>query len=130
MGALIGMTGPRVIEILEGGPFPEGVQRAENLHAHGLIDDIVALATGKVPMLASGSLGTNPLFQHELATADTELRAARALAYELAEAAWHQAVSGDEPTLTERAHARAAGVWVTGRAAAVVETAKQALAAQ
>ena len=50
--------------------------------ARGALDDIVALATGKVPMLAAGSLATSPLFQHELATAETELRAARALAYD------------------------------------------------
>lgn len=91
--------------------------------ARGALDDIVALATGKVPMLGSGSLSTNPLFQYEVATADTELRAARALAYELAEAAWAQSTSGIDPTLAERAHARAAGVWITGRAAAVVHTA-------
>ena len=34
-GALIGFVGPRVYEALHGVPFPEGVQTAENLHAHG-----------------------------------------------------------------------------------------------
>lgn len=87
------------------------------------LDDIVALATGKVPMLAGGSLATNPLFQHELATAETELRAARALAYELAEATWHTAARGAEPTIGDRALARAASAWGTSRAAAVVDTA-------
>lgn len=38
--ALIGMTGPRVIELLEGKPFPERVQLAEHLRDRGLIDDI------------------------------------------------------------------------------------------
>lgn len=41
-GALIGFTGPRVYEQLSGEPFPAGVQTAENLHAHGLIDGVVA----------------------------------------------------------------------------------------
>ena len=37
-GALIGFLGPRVYAALYGTPFPEGVQTAENLFAHGLID--------------------------------------------------------------------------------------------
>ena len=41
-GALIGFLGPRVYEALYGEPFPEGVQRAENLYDHGLIDAVVA----------------------------------------------------------------------------------------
>lgn len=40
-GALIGFLGPRVHEALTGTPFPEGVQRAENLRDHGLIDDVL-----------------------------------------------------------------------------------------
>jgi alkylation response protein AidB-like acyl-CoA dehydrogenase len=76
--------------------------------ARGALDDVVALATTKVPMLASSSLGTNPLFQYELATADTELRAARALLLKLAEAAWDSARAATEATLTERARMRAA----------------------
>lgn len=40
-GALIGFLGPRVYESLYGSPFPLGVQLAENLHAHGLIDAVV-----------------------------------------------------------------------------------------
>ncbi|WP_369989589.1 carboxyl transferase domain-containing protein [Streptosporangium sp. 'caverna'] len=40
-GALIGFLGPRVYEALYGAPFPEGVQTAENLHAHGLVDLVV-----------------------------------------------------------------------------------------
>jgi indole-3-acetate monooxygenase len=91
--------------------------------AGGAVDDVVGLAAGKVPMLASSTLGANPLFRYELATADTEVRAARALAHELAGAAWADAVHGTEPTLAGRARARAAGAWITARAAAVVDTA-------
>lgn len=91
--------------------------------ARAALDDVVALAIGKVPMLAAGSLATNPLFQHELAIADTELRAGRALAYELAEATWETATSGAEPTLGDRARARAASAWATSRAAAIVDMA-------
>lgn len=41
-GALIGFLGPRVYEALYGEKFPPEVQRAENLHLHGLVDAIVA----------------------------------------------------------------------------------------
>ena len=41
-GALIGFLGPRVYQALEGQAFPPGVQTAENLVAHGLVDTVVA----------------------------------------------------------------------------------------
>jgi len=40
-GALVGFLGPRVYEALYGEPFPDGVQTAENLFAHGLLDAVV-----------------------------------------------------------------------------------------
>jgi acetyl-CoA carboxylase carboxyl transferase subunit beta len=40
-GALIGFLGPRVYEHLYGEPFPAGIQTAENLHRHGVIDGVV-----------------------------------------------------------------------------------------
>jgi len=42
-GALIGFLGPRVYEQLYGEPFPPGVQTAENLQRHGVIDAVVPL---------------------------------------------------------------------------------------
>jgi acetyl-CoA carboxylase carboxyl transferase beta subunit len=42
-GALIGFLGPRVYELLYGEPFPAGIQTAENLQRHGVIDAVVAL---------------------------------------------------------------------------------------
>ena len=91
--------------------------------ARGALDDIVALATGKVPLLASGSLSTNPLFQYELAAAEIELRAVRAVAYEQAEKIWDDAASGAESTMHDQALARAAGAWATARCAAIVDMA-------
>jgi acetyl-CoA carboxylase carboxyl transferase subunit beta len=41
-GALIGFLGPRVYEALHGEPFPAGVQTAENLAAHGLVDRVLS----------------------------------------------------------------------------------------
>ena len=42
-GALIGFLGPRVYEQLYGEPFPPGVQTAENLLRHGVIDAVVGM---------------------------------------------------------------------------------------
>ena len=42
-GALVGFLGPRVYEHLYGEPFAEGIQTAENLHRHGVIDGVVPL---------------------------------------------------------------------------------------
>ena len=42
-GALIGFLGPRVYQQLYGEPFPAGIQTAENLQRHGVIDGVVAL---------------------------------------------------------------------------------------
>jgi acetyl-CoA carboxylase carboxyl transferase subunit beta len=41
-GALIGFLGPRVFESLYGFPFPEGVQVAEHLFAHSLVDAVIS----------------------------------------------------------------------------------------
>ena len=49
-GALIGFLGPRVYEQLYGEPFPAGVQTAENLLRHGVIDGVVGLEALR-PML-------------------------------------------------------------------------------
>ncbi|NKX53113.1 acetyl-CoA carboxyl transferase [Arthrobacter sp. E918] len=40
-GALLGFLGPRVFEALNGRPFPENVQVAENLFDKGLVDAVV-----------------------------------------------------------------------------------------
>lgn len=40
-GALIGFLGPRVYEHLYGEPFPAGIQTAENLHRHGVVDAVI-----------------------------------------------------------------------------------------
>jgi len=40
-GALIGFAGPRVIEQTVREKLPEGFQRAEYLHEHGIVDLVV-----------------------------------------------------------------------------------------
>jgi alkylation response protein AidB-like acyl-CoA dehydrogenase len=87
--------------------------------AQGALEDIVALALAKTPLLAASRLAANAHFQFQLARADTELRAARALLYESAESTWAMAAGGSPLTLEQRARVRAAAVWVTGAAAEV-----------
>jgi acetyl-CoA carboxylase carboxyl transferase beta subunit len=41
--ALIGLTGPRVVEEVEGVALPMHVQRSDHLATHGIVDDVVAL---------------------------------------------------------------------------------------
>ena len=94
--------------------------------AQGALDDILAVAADKVPLLRSRPLAADPTFQQELAVADTTLRAARALVYETAEAAGQVAADAAELTLHQRARIRAAAAWATGRAADVVRAAYRA----
>jgi len=106
--------------------FALGVASVAVGSAQGALDDIVAVAADKVPLLASRPLAASPTFQLELATADTELRAARALIYETADAAWEAAAAAAEFTLPHRARIRAAAAWATERAADVVRAAYRA----
>jgi acetyl-CoA carboxylase beta subunit len=54
-GALIGFLGPKVYELLEGRPFPSGVQTAENLANRGIIDAVVL--PDELPLLVDRALG-------------------------------------------------------------------------
>ena len=79
--------------------------------AQGAHDDILAMAGGKTPMLAAAPLAANPLFQHQLASADTELRAARGLTYEEARSTWATAADRTPFTMaTPRPDPRDRGV--------------------
>jgi acyl-CoA carboxylase subunit beta len=61
-GALIGFLGPAVYRALRGQPFPEGVQSAENLAAHGIVDvvvppeDLADVAARTLILLSAGHL--------------------------------------------------------------------------
>lgn len=92
----------------------------------GALDDIIALATGKIPLLAESTLARNAHFQFELASADAALRAARALLYESAESVWAAATRGSPLSLDDRAKIRAAAVWATNRATEIVTSAYRA----
>ncbi|MEU4685670.1 carboxyl transferase domain-containing protein [Streptomyces xinghaiensis] len=53
-GALIGFLGPRVHRALYGEEFPPGVQTAENLLAHGLVDAV--LSARELPAVVAAAL--------------------------------------------------------------------------
>jgi alkylation response protein AidB-like acyl-CoA dehydrogenase len=89
--------------------------------AQGALDDIVELATTKVPLLAPSPLANNARFQYDLAAADTELAAARTYLNDMAARAWDAACGKEEFTVEHRARLRAASVWATTRATAVVD---------
>jgi acetyl-CoA carboxylase beta subunit/acetyl-CoA carboxylase alpha subunit len=55
-GALLGFLGPRVYAAIYGEPFPGGVQTAENLYRHGVIDGV--LPPGRLPGFIARILGT------------------------------------------------------------------------
>lgn len=88
--------------------------------AQGALDDIQAMAADKTPLLSPTTLAANPLFQYQLATADTRLRAARALLYQDADATWASATASLPFTLEQRARIRSTAAWVAGMAASVV----------
>jgi alkylation response protein AidB-like acyl-CoA dehydrogenase len=94
--------------------------------AQGALDDIIALAREKTPLLAESKLARNAHFQFQLAHADTELRAARSLLYADAESIWATLAGGAPLTLEQRARVRATAVWATDVAAEVATVAYRA----
>jgi alkylation response protein AidB-like acyl-CoA dehydrogenase len=94
--------------------------------ARGALDDVLALAAGRTPLLDPAPLAANPLFHHRAAVADTELRAAWALLAQAAGEVWDTATRRDPFPLELRGRVRAAAAWATGRAAAAAEAAYHA----
>jgi alkylation response protein AidB-like acyl-CoA dehydrogenase len=91
--------------------------------AEGALEDVLALASTKVPLLAPGPLASNGLFHRDVAAADTEVRAARALRDEVAAELWEVAVARGSLSLEQRARSRAAAVWIVERAIDAVDLA-------
>ncbi len=94
--------------------------------AAGALDDILALATDKVPLLAPGALATSPTFHGDLAAADARLRSARALHDDTAGSVWSAAESGAPFTNQLRARARLDSAWAVQQAVEVVDFAYRA----
>ncbi|HET6772355.1 MAG TPA: acyl-CoA dehydrogenase family protein [Acidimicrobiales bacterium] len=94
--------------------------------ARGAIDDILDLAAHKVPLLDQAPLAGSVPFQVDLAVADTRLRAAAALVYDVADELWTTAVEASPVSPEQRARARAAAVWATSQAVEAVTSAYRA----
>ena len=54
-GALVGFLGPKVYELLQGRPFPPGVQVSENLARRGIVDSVVLHE--ELPTIVDRALG-------------------------------------------------------------------------
>ena len=71
-GALVGLTGPRVAELMTGKAFPAGVQVAEHLREHGVVDGVVAVddlperATAILDLMGRRHLAWDPSAEPEL----------------------------------------------------------------
>ena len=90
--------------------------------AQHAVDDIVALAGNqKRRLFAATTLAETPIFQHALARAEIELRAARALLKSEAESLWGLLSAGHVPTPAEQARCSATGAWAAASAASVVD---------
>jgi len=90
--------------------------------AQHAVDDIVALARDqKRRIFAATTLAETPMFQHALARAEIELRAARALLKSEAESFWGLLSAGRVPTPAEQARCSATGAWAAASAASVVD---------
>lgn len=72
-GALIGFLGPKVYEAINGRPFPPGVQTAENLAAHGVIDAVVPAGELRPMLDRSLSVLVDPPARPRLAVRTTAL---------------------------------------------------------
>ena len=93
---------------------PLGIARAS-------IDALVALSARKVPAGTQVPLREQPGVQGDVARAETLLRCARAFLFEAVGTLWDTAVSGEKPTMSQRALVRMA-IWNAAQAGkAVVE---------
>jgi len=89
--------------------------------ARGAVDDLKALAAGKVPAMATKVLADQPDTQMRLARAEAGLRAAHAYVDAAIGEAWEQAVDRHDVDLERRAGLRLAASHAMATAAGVVD---------
>jgi indole-3-acetate monooxygenase len=115
-----------IVRIATPALFAMGIASVAIGTAQGALDEVTDLARERVPLLAPGTLATNPLFQHDLARTDAGLAAGRSLLVEAAGRLWDRAEAGDDAALEDRARARAAAAWATEAAVTATEFAYRA----
>ena len=91
--------------------------------ARGALDDLIALAGGKVPTGGKRTLAERGTVQAEVARAEAAVRAAGALLDESIGAAWERAVAGDGVDVEQRAALRLAATHATEVSARATDTA-------
>jgi indole-3-acetate monooxygenase len=91
--------------------------------ARGAISDVVDLAGAKTPTLSSRKLAERPATQSEVARADAQVAAARALLLEAIDHCWSAASAGGALTLELRARLRAAATHAVESSAQAVDSA-------
>jgi len=89
--------------------------------ARGAVDDLKALAAGKVPAMATKVLADQPDTQMRLARAEASLRAARAYVDTAIGEAWERAAARHDVDLQRRAGLRLASSHAMTTAAGVVD---------
>ena len=89
--------------------------------ARGAVDDLVAMAAGKVPAMATKTLADQPDTQIRVARAEASLRAARAYVDTAVGEAWELAVQHHDVDLERRAGLRLAASHAMTTAAGVVD---------
>ena len=91
--------------------------------ARGALDDLIALAGGKVPTGGKRTLAERGTVQAEVARAEAAVRAAGALLDEAIGAAWERAVAGAGVDVEQRAALRLAATHATAVATRATDTA-------
>lgn len=89
--------------------------------ARSAMDELIALAGGKTPTGSRRRLADRGHIQMEVASAEAELRSARAFMYQTVEEAWNRANAGDEASLEDRAMLRLAATNAARTSARVVD---------
>lgn len=122
-----GITRPQCPGAL--GRFPNFALLAAGVAAVALgigrhaLDELAAMAAGKRPLFSSRSLAASPYTQIQLATAEAELRAARAFLLDEVSRAWDTVTLGSRVDIPTRAAIRLAAVHATQAAVGATDAA-------
>ena len=104
------------------GFFALSIAAAALGNARAAIDELLAVAGGKVPLGSSRTLAQRTSTQSAVANAEASLRAARAFYYDVIDVAW-QAAHGDEPvSVARRADLRLAATHAVRTSAEIVRS--------
>jgi alkylation response protein AidB-like acyl-CoA dehydrogenase len=91
--------------------------------ARAALDAFIAIAAGKVPMLATKTLRDNAVVQSKVAILEAQWQSSRAFLLQTLADMWQVASRGESFTLEQRAALRLAGVHAVHQCKEVVETA-------